>query len=189
MSSFKVYTFLIVLMLIPACGEVSFSAKTDSAPAVDMSILLTNTNFYAEIGQEVPDEVNGDFELTFAQVFSEALFSGLNDLEIEVRVTFNGITAPGAVVVTGQIPPQGWSEGVMIFHQNINGGNTLNSLVSANIVSLVRDIIQQGQFWINIRARYAGLDIPQTATVQNTYVLIRGKKDLEAFSPLLNLSF
>ena len=65
----------------------------------------------------------------------------------------------------------------------------VNTLESSDIKAVINEILEQGNFWINVRVRYAGPGIPQTATIQNTFAYIEGEKNLAALSPLLNLSF
>lgn len=186
---FKQIIFIFLCLLLAGCGKVFFSARTEVTSDVDIPVILLNTNFYAEIGQEVPKEIEGDFTLTLAKILSAAKFTGAGQLEFEVRLALTGDAKSGEVNVTGTTEPQGWANGTVIFNQNIDGGNILNPLESSNIASVVTELIKQGFFWIDIRVRYAGPGTPNTATIQNTYVYVEGEKNLKSFAPLINLGF
>lgn len=171
------------------CGKAFFAVNTNPSAQASIPIILINTDFYAEIGQSIPDEAKADFKINMAKILSEAQFTGANSLTLEIRIALTGSAGTDEVIVTGQSKPQGWDQGTVIFNQSISGGNVLNSLESGNVQAVVEQIIAQGDFWINVRVRYGGLIVPQTATIQNAYAYIEGEKDLSALSPLLNLSF
>lgn len=185
----KLLFLIISQFLFFGCGKASFAVKTAPTAPTDIPIILLNTDFYAEIGQSLPTETKTEFSVNLAKVYSEALFTGTGNLDLEIRFSLVGDAAADQVVVTGQTKPRGWDQGEVIFNQAISGNNSLNPLESADVSALVEQIIQQGDFWINIRVRYGGPGVPRTATIQNAYAYIEGEKSLKFLSPLLYLSY
>lgn len=182
------FALLLYLGLL-GCGKAFFAVNTKPSSPASIPIILVNTDFYAEIGQSIPDEAQADFKINMAKIFSEAQFTGTNALTLEIRIALVGAAASDQVIVTGPSKPQGWDQGAVIFNQSVQGGNVLNALESDDIKAVVEQIIEQGDFWINVRVRYGGPLVPQTATIQNANAYIEGEKDLGYLSPLLNLSF
>lgn len=185
----KFLLFVIVQFFLSGCGKAFFSVQTAPSAAANIPIVLLNTDFYAEIGQSLPDAVQTEFRVNLAKVYSEALFTGPGTMDLEIRFSLVGDAASDQVLVTGQTKPRGWDQGEVIFNQAISGGSSLNSLESTNVSALMEQIIKQGHFWINIRVRYGGLIVPQTATIRKAYAYVEGEKNLKFLSPLLYLSY
>lgn len=180
---------VILIGFLTSCGSAFFSVNTTPSSPADIPIILLNTDFYAELGQAVPDEAKEDFNLLLAKIYGEALFTGSGSLDLEIRLTLVGDAAVDSVTVTGQAKPRGWDQGAVVFSQSVAGGNVVNILESADIKAVVQEILAQGNFWINIRVQYGGPGSPRTATIRNAYAYIEGEKNLSSLSPLLNLSF
>lgn len=185
----RTFLLIISLCLLSGCGSAFFAVNTTPSAPTDIPIILLNTNFYAEIGQAVPEEAQADFDILLAKVYGEALFTGSGSLDVEIRLALVGDAAVDSVLIKGQSKPQGWDQGTVVFNQSVSGNNVVNTLESSDIKAVINEILEQGNFWINVRVRYAGPGIPQTATIQNTFAYIEGEKNLGALSPLLNLSF
>lgn len=177
-----------VLFLV-ACGKAQFAGSTTPSAPTDIPVLITGTDFYAEIGQEFSSAVTGDIIITNLSLLGRSKWPGISAIQFELRVALTGSAAPNAVSITGTQKPIGWDAGTVVFNQNVPGGDVLTTLQSANLKDALAPAIAQGKFWIGVRIRYAGVDIPRNITVQDFQAYAEGEKSLHALAPLINLTF
>ncbi len=181
--------YLCAVMFLVACGKAEFAGSTAPSTATDIPVLTSNNDFFAEIGQEFSAAVAGDIVITNVMLLGKSKWPGTSAIQFEVRIALTGTAAPNAVSITGGQKPIGWDVGTLVFNQSIPAGGTLTSLQSANLKDVMAAAVVQGKFWIGIRVRYAGFDIPKNLTVQEFQAFAEGEKSLTALSPLINLTF
>jgi hypothetical protein len=170
------------------CGKAFFAAKNSSSD-VTVPVVATTTNYYAEIGDEFPDQVEGDVVLTTARFSSQAKWSGSSSLEFELRLALRGDAARGETRVSASVPV-GWSDAVQVVSATIPAGSNQYVLTGPDIADSVAPILKQGgNFWILIRVRSTGLDVNKSLNLSKVQIQAEGYVDLKSFSPLLNLVY
>lgn len=181
------FTFLSSVIL--GCGKADFSGHSDPSPTVNVPILISSTDTYAEIGQQFSNTLTGQIDLTNINIIGQTIWAGIANLQFELRISLVGSAAPSAISITGNQKPAGWDSGVVVFSQTVSGGSALTALQSANLKNALAAAIQQGTFWIDVRVNYAGVDTPKNLTLQNFQAFADGQKSLTALAPLINLTF
>ncbi len=176
-------------LFLSGCGKADFSGHSDPSPVVNVPIPLPSTDTYAEIGQQFSNTLTGQIDLTNVDVIGQTIWPGGSSLQFELRVGLTGSAAPNAISITGSQKPAGWDSGVVVFNQNLAGGSVLTALQSANLKDALAAAIKQGAFWIDVRVNCAFADANKNLTLQNFQAFADGQKNLNALSPLINLTF
>lgn len=187
MKTHVVYA-LIAAGLVAGCGKANFAAKNGSSD-ITIPVVATTTDYYGEVGDEFPDQVEGDVNLTSARFTSLAKWPGSSSLQFELRLAMKGEAAVGETRVSASVP-SGWAEATPVVSATIPANANQYSLTGSDIASAVTPILKQGgRFWILTRVRSAGLDINKSLNLSKVEVQAEGYVDLRGFSPLLNLAF
>lgn len=181
---------VMIVLIFTSCGQANFTGQSQVSPPVNQTLLLGGTSYYLELGQQFPSGVSGTgIVLNLLEIFAQATWSGASALTLEVRLTFAGTVGVGGTSFTGTTPPSGWPTGTVVFNQSITAGSVVNNLQSSNLSSVIDSMITRQEFWIDVRAQAAGGDTPNTVNLTNINAYAAGTKNLQNFSPLLNLYY
>ncbi len=182
------FLMLALALLLSACGKAQFSGDSDRAPTTSVPILATGTDYYIEIGQSFSEQIQGDIDLTNVQVFGNATWPGISSLQFEMRAALTGTTPSGGVTVSGS-QPAAWATATPVLSATLPANANKYQLLSGNLKDSAKPFLTNGQFWILIRVRYAGLDLSKSLTLENLYVHAEGEKSLSGFAPIINLGW
>ena len=180
---------LCLFVLLGACGRAQFSGRTQATTSVNVPLLLVNTDYYVEIGQQFSSELAGQVDIENVVLSGEATWSGSSNMQLEMRMSLAGTAAANEVVIRGTTAPAAWSTATVVFDQNVSGFGITNQLLSANIRDVASSALAQQKFWLIARLRSQGTDIAEVLNLSNVQAYAEGTKSLAPLSPVINLGF
>lgn len=176
-------------LILASCGKAAFSGRTAPSAPTNIPIAVANTDVFVELGQEFSEEMTGGVEIDYLQMFATAQWPGANPLEFEMRTTLSGHAGVDQIAILGNTAPDAWVTGTTVFNRSVTGSNSLTDMSSSNLNAALTPIVAQKRFWIVVRLKYAGFDLPNTLILSGVHAYAEGQKSLRAASPLLNLLY